>query len=509
MKKLSLHSLFIHARPVFAFCVALAILSVVQTLPAQTVKTLVNFDDTNGAYPYFIVQARDGNLWGTTPGSGPTYCGTAFKMSPAGHFTPVLTMNCSSSFPDGNEPQGLILSTDGNFYGVTGFGGSSEQGSVFKLTPNGVLRTLVSFDGSNGSSPVGTLTEGTDGNFYGATYSGGDQYGYGTVFKVTPNGTLTTLYQFDFAHGAQPYAGVIRATDGNFYGATYSGGAYGGGTLYKITSEGNLKVLFNFGEHAYDPSGPVTPLLQGKDGNFYGVTSNGGDTNNDGAVFKVTPGGAFTTLYSFSGPDGYTPLGPLVQASDGNFWGVTAYNTTGQGTIFKITPTGTLTTVHVFNGTDGEQPVALVQDTNSTFYGLTNLGGTSNVGTVFSLDAGLKPFVSFLPPLSSGKVGSIVQILGQGFTATSSVSFNGTPATRTVKSSTFLTAAVPNGATTGFVTVTSSGVTLKSTQKYRVIPQITSFYPTSGSVETVVTIIGISLTQTSRVTIGGKRPVSR
>ncbi|HET9307877.1 MAG TPA: choice-of-anchor tandem repeat GloVer-containing protein [Candidatus Sulfotelmatobacter sp.] len=379
-------------------------------------------------------------------------------------------MSCSISFPDGNAPQGLIQGTDGNFYGVTFFGGANEEGSVFRLTPKGVLTTLVSFDGSNGNGPVGTLTEGSDGNFYGVTYGGGSQYDYGTVFKVTPQGVLTTLNQFDFTHGAQPYAGVIQATDGNFYGTTYSGGAWGGGTIYKITSQGKFTVVFNLGGHAYDPSGPVTALVQGNDGTFYGTTPYGGDTNNDGAVFKVTPAGVFTTLYAFSGPDGYSPGGPLVQASDGNFWGTTAYNTTGQGTIFKITPSGTLTTVHVFDGTDGELPEGVVQDTNGKFYGSANLGGTSNAGTVFSLDSGLRAFVTFLPQVSSGKVGSMIQILGQGFSSSSTVSFNGTPATATVKASTYLTVAVPSGATTGFVTVTTSGVSLRSNRKFRVIP---------------------------------------
>jgi uncharacterized repeat protein (TIGR03803 family) len=178
----------------------------------------------------------------------------------------------------------------------------------------------------------------------------------------------------------------------------------------------------------------------------------------------------FTTLYAFSGADGYSPGGPLVQASDGNFWGTTAYNTTGQGTIFKITSNGALTTVHVFDGADGQEPVAMIQDTNGKFYGSADLGGASGLGTVFSFDTGLRPFVSFLSPLSSGKVGSTIQILGEGFTANSMVSFNGIPATATVKARTFLTAVVPSGATTGFVTVTTNGVSLKSTKKFRVIP---------------------------------------
>jgi uncharacterized repeat protein (TIGR03803 family) len=310
------------------------------------------------------------------------------------------------------------------------------------------------------------LTEGTDGNFYGATYGGGDQYSYGTVFRVTSTGTLTTLYQFDFTHGAQPYAGVIQATNGSFYGTTYSGGAWGGGTVYKITSHGTLTVIYSFGEHAYDPDFPVTPLVQGKDGNFYGTTPYGGNSSNYGAVFKLTPSGAFTPLYAFSGPDGYSPGGPLVQATDGNFYGTTAYNTTGQGTVFKVSPGGALKTLHVFDGTDGEMPVAVVQDTDGEFYGTTNLGGTSNVGTAFSLDTGLGPFVTTSP--TSGEAGTKVIILGNKMNGTTSVAFKDVTATFKVVSSSEITTTVPTGATTGTVTVTTPSGTLKSNVEFRV-----------------------------------------
>jgi uncharacterized repeat protein (TIGR03803 family) len=433
---------------------------------AQVLKTLVNFDDSNGAYPTYLAQADDGKLWGATPGKGPTFCGTAFNMSLTGDLATALNFSCGPNDTDGNEPQGLIQGTDGNFYGVTFSGGSNEEGTVFKLTPSGALTTLASFNGPNGSGPVGTLTEGTDGNFYGATYGGGDQYSDGTVFKISPAGTLTTLYEFDFAHGAQPYAGVIQATDGNFYGTTYSGGAYGQGTVYKITSQGTLSVVYSFGEYDNDPFFPVTPLAQGKDGNFYGTTPYGGNSSNSGAVFKLTPDGVFTTLYAFSGPDGYSPGGPMVQATDGNFYGTTAYNTTGQGTIFELTPSGALTTLHVFDGTDGAMPVAVMQDTNGEFYGTTNLGGTSSVGTIFSLDMGLGPFVAMLR--ASGKIGAHVAILGNTLSGTTSVAFNGTSAMFKVVSGTEITTTVPVGATTGTVTVTAPGGTLKSNVEFRV-----------------------------------------
>jgi uncharacterized repeat protein (TIGR03803 family) len=184
--------------------------------PAQTFTTRLNFNGSNGASPNNIVQASDGNLWGTTYGSGDTSCGTVFKMTPAGSLTTVFTFDCNkNNDPDGEEPGELLQGHDGNFYGVTFFGGPNDEGSVFKLTPDGSMTLLAAFDGSNGTSPVGIM-QGTDGNFYGTTYGGGNQYGYGTIFKMTPTGGLTTLYQFDFTHGAQPYAGLIQATDGNF-----------------------------------------------------------------------------------------------------------------------------------------------------------------------------------------------------------------------------------------------------------------------------------------------------
>jgi uncharacterized repeat protein (TIGR03803 family) len=361
--------------------------------PAQTLKTLVSFDGSSGTYPSSIVQGTDGDLWGTTSGGGQPSCGTAFNMTPAGALTTAFTFNCT----DGNEPGGLTQGTDRNYYGTTFFGGTRNGGTVFKPGPGGVLTVLVNFalDGSSGSGPVGSLTQGTDGNFYGATYGGGNASSYGTNYKITSRGTLTTLYEFDFTHGAQPYAGPIEGTDGNFYGTTYSGGAYGGGTVYKITSQGVLTVLYSFGQSSSGGFAPVTSLVQGRDGNFYGTTPDGG-TNNDGTAFKITPSGVFTNLHDFAETDGRSPAG-LVQATDGNFYGSTSYGGTNDasGTIFKMTAAGTVTTLHNFDSTDGTNPSMLVQDTNGNLFGLTGGGGDLNCnpsygcGTIFSLTVGL------------------------------------------------------------------------------------------------------------------------
>jgi uncharacterized repeat protein (TIGR03803 family) len=439
--------------------------------PAQTFTSLASFSGPNGAEPLSIVQGPDGNLWGTTfGGGGQANCGTVFKMTLAGNLSKNFTFNCTN----GNEPQGLTLGTDGNFYGVTFFGGSNNGGTVFKLTPSRVLTTIFNFtvEGSGGSGPVGNLVEGRDGNFYGATYSGGSSPGYGTLFKITPSGTLTTLYQFDFTHGAQPYAGPVQGTDGKFYGTTYSGGAYGGGTAYKITPQGGFTLLYSFGGSAGVPSFPVTSLIEGTNGNFYGSTPYGGP-DNDGTVFKITPTGALTVLHSFAETDGRWP-GDLVQGTDGNFYGTTAYGGAyySYGTIFAMTAAGAVTTLHSFNVTDGINPGQLIQDTNGTFYGMTGGGGDLNCdpsygcGTVFSLATGLTPFVEAVP--TSGSVGTPVAILGTNLKSTVSVSFNGTQATFTVVSGSKITTAVPSGATSGKVTVTTGKGKLLTKVPFRV-----------------------------------------
>jgi uncharacterized repeat protein (TIGR03803 family) len=288
---------------------------------------------------------------------------------------------------------------------------------------------------------------------------------------------------------------LIQATDGNLYGTTWSGGnGSGGGTVFKISLSGKLTTLATVGG---DPSGA---LVQATDGNFYGTTARGG------TIFKMTPGGVLTTLNS----DCCYLYAGLVQATDGNLYGTTFQggNSNNTGTVFEVIPqTGALSTLYSFCPdtlcTDGAAPLAaLLQATNGTLYGTTTGGGAYGDGTIFSLSVGLGPFVEAVT--YSGKVGNTIEFLGQNFTPSSTVSFNGTTsALVAVKSPTFLTATVPSGATTGSVTVTTSRGTLTSNKAFRVIPQITTFSPTSGPVGTSVTISGISLTQTTKVTFGG------
>jgi uncharacterized repeat protein (TIGR03803 family) len=212
----------------------------------------------------------------------------------------------------------------------------------------------------------------------------------------------------------------------------------------------------------------VNGLTLGNDGNFYGVIPYGG-TNNSGSLFKITPGGDFSIFYAFTGPDGATPYTPPIVGNDGNFYGVTYHGGSGWGTIYTITPGGTLTTLHSFDDTDGGDPYFLAQHTDGAFYGTTSVGGLygGDSGTIYSLNTGLNPFVSLLP--NFGKPGNTVEFLGQGFTGTTGVSFNGISASSfTVVFDTYLTAVVPSGATTGPVTVTTPGGTLTSNVNFNV-----------------------------------------
>jgi uncharacterized repeat protein (TIGR03803 family) len=426
---------------VFLLCVATVIPS-----PAQTFTTLFSFDGANEIYPASLIQGADGKLWGTTYGNGQPNCGTAFTLTRAGVLRVVATFNCA----DGYEASGLTLNTNGSFYGTTFFGGLNNAGTAFQLKPGGTLTELVSFDDTDGAGPVGSLTRGIDGSFYGTTYGGGSDNGWGTVFKITSKGILTTLYDFDFTHGAQPYAGLVQGIGGEFYGTTYSGGAYGTGAVFKITPDGTLTVIHSFGEFNTDGDFPSTCLVEASNGSFYGTTPDGGLYNN-GTAFNVTAGGTFTNLYDFSESDG-RPTTALVRANDGNFYGMTAGGgANGDGAIFKMTATGKVDILHSFDGTDGAVPITLVEATDGAFYGLTALGGASNEGTAFRLNVGLGPFVETLPTV--GMVGTKVTILGTNLSDATSVSFNGTSAKFTVVSSSEITTTVPTGATTGKVNV--------------------------------------------------------
>lgn len=309
------------------------------------------------------------------------FCMAAAMTSPAQTLTTLFTF-----FPPqtGSTPfWPLTQGSDGNLWGTTWLGGAiCNCGEVFKMTPTGTVIVVYSFSGPDGASP-GALIEAADGNFYGTTYNGGANND-GTVFKVTSGGTLTTLHSFAGADGSIPNGGLVQASDGNFYGTTELEGANGRGTIFKITPGGTLTTLYSFCSqpNCTDGGGPIGVLVQATDGNFYGTTIGGGGESSEGTVFKITPSGVLTTLHTFTGADGSAPFNGLVQASDGNFYGATSYggpnnscpnsNLNTCGTIYKITASGTLTMLYNFTGTDGATPqAALIQATDGNFYGTT------------------------------------------------------------------------------------------------------------------------------------------
>ena len=449
-------------------CVLMATAVAAVASPAQTFTVLVNFDLSNGANPVTsLVQGPDGKLYGTTGKGGANGDGTVFKITPEGALSTLYSFCAKTNCTDGEYPNALVLATDGNFYGTTYEGGANGWGTVFKVTLDGTLTTLHSFDlTDDGASPLAGLVQAVSGSFYGTTFLGGAS-GDGTVFKITPEGTLTVLHSFNGADGGYPYVHLIEGTDGNFYGTTAYGGTNDAGTVFKVTPTGKLTSLHSF--QSTDGYESLAPLVQAIDGNFYGTTAFGG-AHSYGTVFKITPGGTLATLHHFDGAGGADPYAGLVQATDGNLCGLTnGGGMSNAGTVFKITLGGTLTTLHSFDNTDGNSPHGgLVQDTNGSFYGTAYLGGSNDDGTVFSLTAGLGPFVETLP--TSGKVGSTVKILGSNLTGTSSVTFNGTAARFTIVSSTEIDATVPSGATTGNLRLRTPGGTLSSNMAFRVRP---------------------------------------
>ena len=435
---------------------------------AQTFTMLSSLQGSNGANPLFatLVQGTDGNLYGTTSAGGSHAQGTVFKITPAGTLTTLYNFCAQSNCSDGSAPYaGLILATDGNFYGTTQTGGANRDGTVFKITPKGALTTLHSFNSRDGANPYAALLQSTDGNFYGTTESGGAHI-LGTIFKITSAGVLTTLHSFNSTDGSSPEAPLIQSSDGSFYGTTYNGGTEGCGTVFKMTPTGALTTLHVFGDA--DGRAITAGLVQAADGNFYGATTLGG-VNGYGSVFAMTAAGTVTVLHGFDATDGATP-NELALGTDGNLYGTTISGGANiDGTIFQVTPQGAFSTLHTFTGTDGADSFAgLLQATDGKFYGTTRVGGSKNDGTIFRLDTGLGPFIETLP--GSGKVGARIKILGTSLTGTTSVSFNGAPAAFTVVSPSQIITTVPSGATTGTVQLTTPSVTLSSNNPFRIIP---------------------------------------
>ncbi len=351
---------------------------------AQTVTSIFKFDGTNGSGPQAaLAQAPNGDFYGTTGGGGTNQGGTVFRVTTGGTLTTLYNFCSQVGCTDGEYPYaGLYRAADGDFYGTTEGGGATGYGTLFKITPSGTLRTLHSFCSqsrcTDGANPEAAPIQAANGDLYGTTLNGGTNCaptGCGTVFKMTPSGVFTTLYSFCSAtqcpDGDGPYDALVQAANGDFYGTTLWGGIYDsvGGTIFKISPSGNLSTVYSFCALSGCADGEYlnAGLAKGADGDLYGTTEKGG-ANGWGTVFRINLSGALTTLYSFcvqsECADGAVPLAGLVQASDGYLYGTTYQGGIAgkYGTLFQITPTGALTTVYNFcsrsDCTDGRQPDA-------------------------------------------------------------------------------------------------------------------------------------------------------
>ncbi len=440
---------------------------------AQTVTTLYSFvgGKTSGANPWYVtlVQGTNGQLYGTTYNGGTKGLGTFFEVTTSGTLT-VLHSFTGGKTDGANPTGGLTLGTDGNFYGTTQMGGTDLQGTVFKMTTTGTITLLHSFDSvTDGSFPWGPPIEGTDGNFYG-TASGGKGVD-GLVYKITSSGTYSTIYTFTPTYGTYPIAPPTQGTDGYLYIPVSLGGTDGCGTIVQITTAGVLNNSYDF---ACDAGGafPIGPLVQAANGDFYSTTQDGG-TNGEGTIYQLTTSMDVTILHSFGAlfGDGEYPGAGLLLATDGNYYGSTAEGGTyDDGILFNTTVGGVYTDLYSFNNSSNLMQMSPlsppVQDTNGTLYGVTEFGGKDNEGTIYSLNVSLPAFVN--SPLFSGKEGGSVLILGQHLTGASKVTFNGLPADFVVKSDTHLTATVPTGASTGYIEVTTASGVVKSRKIFRV-----------------------------------------
>jgi uncharacterized repeat protein (TIGR03803 family) len=448
------------------------------TANAQTYTDLHDFncavEGCDPTYVSLLAQGQDGNIYGTASfGPGTSGDGTVLKMTLDGTVTTIQSFDGTN----GSTPYGgLVLGPDGNFYGTT-TSGTNNAGTIFKVTPAGVLTTLYAFPLNtmdSGAAPMTAPTLGNDGNYYGLTGVGegtasGVAYRYSPTVVYTPLTTLTEALP-----GSGFFAPLIQGLDGNFYSTTYASVTGSAGTVYRMSPAGVISIVYSFNSNAAYGGWGYAPLVEDFEGNFYGTEAEGGKFNG-GVVFKVTGSGKITRLHNFTDycaleSYGCTPAGGLVLGSDGNLYGSTVHGgPDNDGVLFKITKSGVYTKLFSFDGADGAATESTaMQHTNGKIYGICMNGGAYGGGVLYSLDLGLPPFVALL--FNAGQAGTSIGILGQGFEGTKEVLFHGVSASFTVVSDTYLTAIVPSAATTGFVTVKTPTGVLKSSRKFVVQP---------------------------------------
>jgi uncharacterized repeat protein (TIGR03803 family) len=478
-----------------AACAALILLTAGATAadaPKATINQLFAFPCplsqsgvcSKGYAPNVLLQASDGNFYGaaqlTTIGSSNPQGGTLFKITPTGQFTLLFTFGANSSgkYVNGDQPAtALVEGNDGFLYGGSFMGGSHDSGVLFRISKSGTgFKVVHNFcsaaNCADGSSPSG-LVLGHDGNLYGTTALGGStdpmcqSTGCGTIFRVTPSGTFTTLHALNPNTDGEAPGGMIQASDENFYGVTP-------GSVFRFTLGGQFTVLHIFAPLGVLPTHADSGLFQASNGKLYGALTNYSISQLE--FYEIdTSGSGFQEFPSFGKRTGVNGPPSLIQASDGNLWDVWKQDG-GPGRVIAISPVdGTVLKSFLFSGANGGAPDAsVVQAGDGKLYGTATLGGTASnkaaIGTVWGLDAGLPAptaaFDAFTP--SSGTVGSTVTIRGDHLIGTTAVTFNGVSAAFKVLNVQFITATVPSGATSGTITVTNAGGVTTSTQHFTV-----------------------------------------
>jgi uncharacterized repeat protein (TIGR03803 family) len=379
--------------------VSALVVSSIESAQAQSFRVLHTFLDGNdGATSNApVIMDKAGNLYGTALQGGTSNNGVIFEIAANGTESVLYSFAAGN---DGSRPEaGLIEDRAGNLYGTTNSGGPADQGIVFRLAPDGTETVLYAFaDGSDGGMPQAGLIADHAGNLYGTTTQGGgtgcDGSGCGTVFKLAPDGILTTLHAFTGGNdGGYSQAGLIADKQGNLYGTAAGGGAHGFGTVFRLTADGKFKVLYAFAG-GQDGAGPQAGLIADKAGNFYGTTRSGGGSNRCGiygcgTIFKLAPDGTESVLYAFTGAsDGGEPYGGVVADAAGNLYGttITGGNEQGLGVVFKLAAGGNLTALHTFEGaTDGAWPEAgVILSRKGDVYGTAYAEGPDSWGTVFA-----------------------------------------------------------------------------------------------------------------------------
>ncbi len=363
---------------------------------------------TDGGYPYgSLLQHSDGLLYGMMTAGGANGAGTVYKLTLAGGYTVLHSLQPAT---EGSTPNGaLVAGNDGAFYALASYGGVYDMGTAFKVTTAGAVTLLANLNGAAiGDAPQNSFIKGKDSAYY-CTTSDGGAFGYGSIIKIC-GGSTSVLFSFNKSlNGATPKGNLLQASDGNFYGTTTEGGTNGGGTIFKITPAGSFTVLRHL-SGSKDGSGPSGSLIQATDGFLYGTCTYGG-TGAAGTLFKISTGGAYTVVRNLSyTTDGNSPLGDLLQASDGNFYGMTSNN----AKIFKLAPDGTFTVAYSFSSSkDGAIPCgSLIQGSDGNLYGTCSDGGVNGYGTIFQFSlSGTYKVLKALLSATDGRApkGSLVQ----------------------------------------------------------------------------------------------------